>query len=112
MTINKNSYRLPRMSLEDTEEQNMAVGSTTPATGSDRCWVSRNTLPSTCGPCPIGRWVRLSGTRCGDPAALPAAKLAFELLVLTAARWGEVRVGRVGGDRSQREGVGPFRPGG
>ena len=39
---------------------------------------------STCGPCPIVRWPRAS--------TVPlAVRLAFEFLVLTAARWGEVR---------------------
>lgn len=50
---------------------------------SDRSLAPNMTLPGTFGPCPIGT-VRTS-------TALQAAKLAFELLVLTAARWGEVR---------------------
>ena len=33
-------------------------------------------------------------------AAVPVARLAFEFLVLTEARWGEVRWGRVVRDRS------------
>ena len=37
--------------------------------------------------------------------AEPAVRLAFEFLVLTAARWSEVTVGRVGRDRSEGGGV-------
>ena len=45
---------------------------------------------STCGPCRIERWPRRFGRRGASTVPL-AVRLAFEFLVLTTARWGEVR---------------------
>ena len=45
---------------------------------------------STTGRSPMPKWARPS-SRCADPGAYPATVLAFEFLVLTACRSGEVR---------------------
>ena len=49
------------------------------------------TLPSTCGPCPIGRWLRPSGTVRAAAALGGRPNWPSSCLVLTAARWNEVR---------------------
>ena len=61
-----------------------------PATGSCRSSEHRTPWCGTCGLCRIVRWGRRSG-RCWASNSAPVSMLAFEFLVLTAARWGEVR---------------------
>ena len=54
----------------------------------------------TCGPCRIATWRRRS-RRCGGRGRSRSSSLAFEFVVLTAARWGEVRGAEWVADRSE-----------
>ena len=59
-------------------------------TGSTRSWVPSITLCSTCGRLPHREVAAAIRTARASTVPL-AVRLAFEFLVLTAARWGEVR---------------------
>ena len=62
------------------------------ATASCRCWVRRTISCSIGGRCPTRTWPAAVETVRASASAAAAVKLAFEFLVLTAARSGEVRL--------------------
>ena len=69
-----------------------STGPTTRATASGRCSARSATSCATCGRCPIEVAAALEKVR--GSRSTRAVKLAFEFLVVTAARSGEVRLAR------------------